>query len=471
MAFDKFTERARRIVDFAREEATQLGCDYVDSAHLLLGMLREGSGVAGCVLKHEDVDANKVREACEQHREGTDISLEEFESRCLAQVDWLGHNYAGTEHCILAICSLPDCLATQVLAKLGVTPEELCREVFCLLGHEEQFELWLDGQQRSPRDMKGEENVSMADYDSEITFPCFAGCSGYREESEVYLTEFSKEVAGKLCMPLFATRHLVEEYHQNDYVQHDSREELTIHAFEAGDELADYFLFRWVHGAGDILHYVLFDGSLNDIVVPRLVSRLIYHYDSDSLIKYLRHSPFYDGVPDAVEGEVYRRFPTERLPFDIGPFVLLPGGNIRLPEGRFIESDGSGQLCLLDDDRAIVNLILAGSEMTFWGGKMQFARGQWPTQVVFSSKDTGNWEYSFDPEKGWEERRLAGEASVNANADAPAGFMRCQVCGLWNAVDALECKVCKADLTVPHCSRCGAELEEEADGCKACEGD
>ena len=136
MAFERFTDRARNIVDLARRESQELGCDDVDTVHLLLGMIHEGRGVAGHVLSSVGVDAEKTLQAYERHRGAADVSLAEFETQSLLQAKQLHHNYAGTEHCILAICGFPDCRAVRVLADLGVAPQDVSREVLSLLGHD-----------------------------------------------------------------------------------------------------------------------------------------------------------------------------------------------------------------------------------------------------------------------------------------------------------------------------------------------
>jgi hypothetical protein len=73
----------------------------------------------------------------------SDVTLPEVESRCLVEAKWLTHNYVGTEHLILAVCSFSDCRAAKVLTEMGAPPREVCRDVLHLLGHESQFDQWL----------------------------------------------------------------------------------------------------------------------------------------------------------------------------------------------------------------------------------------------------------------------------------------------------------------------------------------
>ncbi|MCA9231915.1 MAG: hypothetical protein KDA57_14800 [Planctomycetales bacterium] len=142
MSFDKFTDRAREVIDFANEEASTLGSESVDTVHLLLGMLREGQGVAGKMLGEFKVEREAVLEAYENHRDASDVPLSEVESRCLSATELLGHNYAGTEHLILAVGGIADCRAAKVLADLGVSREELCSLVFTVIGHADDFAPW-----------------------------------------------------------------------------------------------------------------------------------------------------------------------------------------------------------------------------------------------------------------------------------------------------------------------------------------
>ncbi len=143
MPLEKFTDRARKVVDLASTEAAQLGDTSVDTVHLLLGMLREGEGVAGKVLASQNIEAGGVVKSYESFRTTSDVTLSDVESRCLFEAEWLKHNYVGTEHLILAVCSFSDCRAAKVLTNIGTPPLEVCRDVLHLLGHADEFERWL----------------------------------------------------------------------------------------------------------------------------------------------------------------------------------------------------------------------------------------------------------------------------------------------------------------------------------------
>jgi len=146
MAFEKFTDRARKVVDLATTEAAQLGDTSVDTVHLLVGMLREGSGVAGSVLALHNIDAEAVLKSCKSFSTDSDVTLPEVESRCLFEAKWLKHNHVGTEHLILAVCSFSNCRAARVLADIGTPSVEVCRDVLQLLGHQDRFDQWLADQ-------------------------------------------------------------------------------------------------------------------------------------------------------------------------------------------------------------------------------------------------------------------------------------------------------------------------------------
>jgi ATP-dependent Clp protease ATP-binding subunit ClpC len=143
MAFEKFTERARKVVDLATAEASQQGDASVDTVHLLLGMLREGNGVAGKVLAENEIDIDIVLDAEKSIDRGTDATLADVESRCLAEAEWFKHRYVGTEHLLLGVCCLTSCRAAKLLADIGKPPVELCQLVVEVVGHGHEWNWWL----------------------------------------------------------------------------------------------------------------------------------------------------------------------------------------------------------------------------------------------------------------------------------------------------------------------------------------
>ncbi len=143
--FDRFTERARKVMTLARQEAQKLNNDYIGTEHILLGLVQEGSGVAAQVLKNLDVDLKKVRAEVERLVEqgtsavtGSQLPFTPRAKRvlelALEEAQNLGHNYIGTEHLLLGLIRESDGPAANVLQNLGVKPEEVREEVVELLG-------------------------------------------------------------------------------------------------------------------------------------------------------------------------------------------------------------------------------------------------------------------------------------------------------------------------------------------------
>ena len=143
--FDRFTDRARKVMALARKEAQRFNHDFIGTEHILLGLIQEGSGVAANVLKNLDVEPNKIRGEIEKHVQTGPamVSMGQlpFTPRAkkvleLSQeeANELGHNYIGTEHLLLGLIREQDGVAAQVLLELGVKLDEVKSEVLELLG-------------------------------------------------------------------------------------------------------------------------------------------------------------------------------------------------------------------------------------------------------------------------------------------------------------------------------------------------
>jgi ATP-dependent Clp protease ATP-binding subunit ClpC len=143
--FDRFTERARKVMGLARQEAQRFGHDYIGTEHILLGLVQEGSGVAAQVLKNLDVEMKKIRLEVEKIvKNGTNtVTMGQlpFTPRAkkvlelaLEEAQNLGHNYIGTEHLLLGLIRENEGIAAQVLMNLNVKLEEVREEVLELLG-------------------------------------------------------------------------------------------------------------------------------------------------------------------------------------------------------------------------------------------------------------------------------------------------------------------------------------------------
>jgi ATP-dependent Clp protease ATP-binding subunit ClpC len=140
-----FTDRVRKVLAMAREEAIRLQHDYVGTEHILLGLIREGEGVAAAVLMNVNVDLEQIHERIEDSvRKGkATIALGElpYTSRAkkvleyaMAEARELNHSYVGTEHLLLGLLREEKGIAAQVLNALGVTLEDARAETLKLLG-------------------------------------------------------------------------------------------------------------------------------------------------------------------------------------------------------------------------------------------------------------------------------------------------------------------------------------------------
>ncbi len=142
--FEKFTDRARRVIVLAQEEARMLNHNYIGTEHLLLGLIHEGQGVAARALESlgislEDVRQNVVemigrgQEAPAGHIPFTPRAKKVLELS-LRESRQLGHEYIGTEHILLGLIREGEGVAAQVLVKLGADLNRVRQQVLQLLG-------------------------------------------------------------------------------------------------------------------------------------------------------------------------------------------------------------------------------------------------------------------------------------------------------------------------------------------------
>jgi ATP-dependent Clp protease ATP-binding subunit ClpC len=140
-----FTERVRKVLEMAREEAGRLHHEYVGTEHILLGLIRDGEGVAAAVMRSLKVDLEKVRDTIERtvkkgragRTTGPDLP---YTSRAkmvlelaMEEAHELGHGYIGTEHLLLGVLREQRGIAAQVLAELGLQLEPARAETLRLL--------------------------------------------------------------------------------------------------------------------------------------------------------------------------------------------------------------------------------------------------------------------------------------------------------------------------------------------------
>src|SRR5579871_2020525 len=146
--YERFTDRARKVMQLANQEAQRFNHEYIGTEHILLGLVKEGSGVAANVLKNLDIDLRKIRlevERIVQHGPGGDqvvMGRLPHTPRAKKVIEYsieearnLNHNYVGTEHLLLGLLREKEGVAAQVLMNLGLKLDDVREEVLNLLGH------------------------------------------------------------------------------------------------------------------------------------------------------------------------------------------------------------------------------------------------------------------------------------------------------------------------------------------------
>jgi ATP-dependent Clp protease ATP-binding subunit ClpC len=135
---ERFTQRARRVLSLAQEEAERLQHSYIGTEHLLLGLMREEGGVAGRVLRDLGLDQRRVEDLVERmtragQRSGNarlDLSpgTKKVLELAVDEARRMGHHYIGTEHLLLGLVRQSEGIAIEVLKRLNVSPEEVRRQ-------------------------------------------------------------------------------------------------------------------------------------------------------------------------------------------------------------------------------------------------------------------------------------------------------------------------------------------------------
>jgi len=134
---ERFTQRARRVLSLAHQEAERLRHSYIGTEHLLLGLIQDEGGVAGRVLRELGLEADRVQELIErltgtgQHRGGKlDLSpgTQQVLEFAVDEARSMGHHYIGTEHILLGLIRHGEGVAMDVLRKMGVTAEQIRRQ-------------------------------------------------------------------------------------------------------------------------------------------------------------------------------------------------------------------------------------------------------------------------------------------------------------------------------------------------------
>jgi len=173
--YDRFSERARKVVLYAREEAARLNYDFIGTEHLLLGLLREGASIGVIVLRRLEVDINLLRDEIKKFiiqdgdraRVDHDIQLTPRAKRVLElamdEAGRMGHNFVGTEHILLGLLREGEGIASRVLKNFGVTPDRVRTEVVRLLSGD------LEGDIASARGKTGQKSSPLDDFSRDLT--------------------------------------------------------------------------------------------------------------------------------------------------------------------------------------------------------------------------------------------------------------------------------------------------------------
>ena len=144
--YERFTDRARKVMQLANQEAQRFNHEYIGTEHILLGLIKEGSGVAANVLKNLGIDLRKIRMEVEKLvQSGPDMvtmgklpqtpRAKKVIEYSMEEARNLNHNYVGTEHILLGLLREQEGVAAQVLMNLGLKLEDVREEVLNLLGH------------------------------------------------------------------------------------------------------------------------------------------------------------------------------------------------------------------------------------------------------------------------------------------------------------------------------------------------
>ena len=145
--YERFTDRARKVMQLANQEAQRFNHEYIGTEHILLGLVKEGSGVAANVLKNLDIDLRKIRLEVEKIvQSGPDRQIigplphtpraKKVIEYSIEEARNLNHKYVGTEHLLLGLLREEEGVASQVLMNLGLQLADVRKEVLQLLGHE-----------------------------------------------------------------------------------------------------------------------------------------------------------------------------------------------------------------------------------------------------------------------------------------------------------------------------------------------
>jgi ATP-dependent Clp protease ATP-binding subunit ClpA len=148
--YERFTERARNVMQLADQEARRLRHDYIGTEHILLGIIKEGSGVASNVLKNLDINVRKIRREIEKivtaqpDRANTGKLIQTPRAKkvleySIGEACNLNHDYVGTEHLLLGLLRERTGVAAQVLKHMGLKVEDVREAMLSFLDSREEI--------------------------------------------------------------------------------------------------------------------------------------------------------------------------------------------------------------------------------------------------------------------------------------------------------------------------------------------
>ena len=147
--YERFTDRARKVMQLANSEARRLKYDRIDTCHILLGLIAEGSGVAAHVIKESGINLESVKDEVEKKtgigpgetlgsaKRPQTVRAKKVIEYAMEEARGLEHDYVGTEHILLGLIREAEGVPAQLLTKLGLTLQQARTNVLKLLGHNE----------------------------------------------------------------------------------------------------------------------------------------------------------------------------------------------------------------------------------------------------------------------------------------------------------------------------------------------
>ena len=144
----KFTNRAKKAIEYANEVALELGHNYIGTEHILYGLAKEGNGVASKVLENQEVTPDKIIDEIieligkEEPIEGTlgfTPRTKRVIENAFIEARKLGYDYIGTEHLLIGILREGDAIASRILLELNVNIPRLYNEIIKVINEGEDF--------------------------------------------------------------------------------------------------------------------------------------------------------------------------------------------------------------------------------------------------------------------------------------------------------------------------------------------